>query len=128
MNPIIPIAQYINDKGIAALEENLFLNMMPPRVSHGVLLRNPINGTKIDHEMRGYYNTEFKVIVRTTSYANGETLMEELFSLLTISNLKVGNMMIKHCYPDNEPISYPLSVGNMIELASDFRIAFSEIK
>ena len=127
MNPLIPIAQYINDKGIATQEENLFINMMPAKVSNGVLLRNPINGTKIDHEIRGHYNTEFKVIIRTTSYENGESLMRDIFSILTISGKRIGNMMVKQCYPDNEPISYPLSNGNVIERASDFKIVFSEI-
>lgn len=127
MNPLVALAQHITDSGIASQEEDLFINMMPAKVSNGVLLRNPINGTKINYEIVGHYNTEFKVIVRTTSFANGDTRMRELFALLTISNQKIGNIMVKHCYPDNEPISYPISEGNIIELATDFKLVCSEV-
>lgn len=117
----------INNAGIAQLGTTLFINKMPLSVNNGILLRNPINGTKIDHELKGHYNTEFKVIVRTTSYEDGYVLMRKVFKLLTLDNYVIEDMHIKHCYPDNEPIEYPISEGNMIELASDFKIAFGEI-
>ncbi len=117
----------IDDAKIAQLGTNLFINKMPISVTNGILLRNPINGTKIDHELKGHYNTEFKVIVRTTSYEVGYSLMRKVFDLLTLDNHVIENMLIKHCYPDNEPIEYPISEGNTIELASDFKIAFGEI-
>lgn len=127
MNPLIPIAQMLNDAGVATLGQNLFINMMPISVTNGIPLRNPINGTKIDHELKGHYNTEFKVIVRTTNYETGYKLMKKVFRLLTLDNHFVEGMHIKQCYPDNEPIEYPISEGNTLELASDFKIAFSEI-
>ncbi|MGQ1580357.1 phage tail terminator protein (plasmid) [Acinetobacter baumannii] len=76
---------------------------MPISVTNGILLRNPINGTKIDHELKGHYNTEFKVIVRTTNYETGYKLMKKVFKLLTLDNHFVEGMHIKQCYPDNEP-------------------------
>ncbi|MGN5461180.1 minor capsid protein, partial [Acinetobacter baumannii] len=78
-------------------------------------------------ELKGHYNTEFKVIVRTTNYETGYKLMKKVFKLLTLDNHFVEGMHIKQCYPDNEPIEYPISEGNTLELASDFKIAFSEI-
>ncbi|EXD90530.1 hypothetical protein M1S45_20440 (plasmid) [Acinetobacter baumannii] len=53
--------------------------------------------------------------------------MKKVFKLLTLDNHFVEGMHIKQCYPDNEPIEYPISEGNTLELASDFKIAFSEI-
>ena len=127
MNYLLSIAQILSDAGIASTGESLFINMMPISVSNGVLLRNPINGTKIDYEINGHYNTEFKVIVRTTNYQTGADMMTAIFEALTLTNETLEDISIKQCYPDNEPISYPISEGNILELATDFKIAFGII-
>lgn len=124
MNYLLSVAQLIYEAGIASAEETLFINMMPIAVNNGILLRSPINGTKIDYEINGYYNTEFKVIVRTTNYQTGAEMMQSVFNALTLTDVIANDILIKQCYPDNEPISYPISEGNILELASDFKIAF----
>lgn len=47
MNPLIPIAQMLNDAGVATLGRNLFINMMPISVTNGILLRNQSTEPKL---------------------------------------------------------------------------------
>lgn len=118
---LLPIARHLEAQKVGKLAQDLFMNMIPAKANNGILLRNPLAGTRIDYEMTGYINTEFQVIVRATNYELGEQQMEKVFAALTIENVKLDTLYVKMCYPLFEPVVYPLSDGNLLEFSTDFR-------
>ncbi len=124
---LVPLGLRLEANGAGKIRESIFINMIPIRVNNGILLRNPLVGTAIDYEMKGYYRTEFQVIVRAANYESGESLMQKVFQILTLEETQVGDMHIKHCYPRFEPVVYPISDGNLLEFSTDFNIAFYKV-
>ena len=99
--------------------------MMPAECVLGVLLRNPLAGTKINYELPGYYKTIFKVIVRAQNYTDGTALMQTVYDTMTLTETVVGTMTINFLRPLTMPASFPLSKGNLIEFAADFEVSFT---
>lgn len=118
---LLPIARHLEAQKVGKLAQDLFINMIPAKANNGILLRNPLAGTRIDYEMTGYINTEFQVIVRATNYELGEQQMKKVFAALTIENVKLDALYVKMCYPQFEPVVYPLSDGNLLEFSTEFR-------
>lgn len=119
------LADRIHGAGIAVKGTTLFLNMMPMEAQTAVLLRTPLQGTKIDYYLPGYFKTDFQVIVRTRDDEAGENLMRQVMNLLTFSNLTLGGQAFKYCRPRSLPIAFPLSSGNMIEHTVMFDCCFT---
>ncbi|WP_038345714.1 minor capsid protein [Acinetobacter sp. A47] len=124
---LISIYKYINDIGLASQEENLFIHLMPNSISSGVLLSNPSEGMKINYEIKGYYNTEFRVVVRAEAYAAGNLLMQQISSSLTTSERRLEDIVIKQCYPYSESVSQSTIDSSLFEITRDFKIMFCEI-
>lgn len=124
---LMPIANYLAKLNVGVVAKSLFINMIPINVKEGILLRNPLVGTRIDYEMRGRINTEFQVIVRVPDYVKGEVLMKKIFEALTIDNKTIDGYHITVCYPQFEPVVYPLSEGNLLEFSTDFQIVCHEV-
>jgi hypothetical protein len=123
---LYPIAEYLQDAGLGTLAESIFINMIPVESPSGILLRNRLQGTVIDHELPGFYKTRFQVIVRATSYPAGEELIGQVLAALSISETQVGSMHIRYMRPVTLPVVFPLSKGNLLEFAADFDVAFDE--
>lgn len=125
---LMPIAKLLEEQKVGKLAQSIFLNMIPIKANNGILLRNPLVGTRIDYEMTGYINTEFQVIVRATNYELGEQNMRKVFKALTLEDTKLDGLHVTHCYPVFEPVVYPLSDGNLLEFSTDFRFVGYEVK
>lgn len=124
MNLMI-IANRLESAGIGKKGKDIFVNMMPASVEQCVLIRQPLSGTKINHELPGYFQTSFQLIVRSHGFENGEVLAKRVVSALTISmNEKVEDHLFMYCRPKTEPVPYPLSNGNLIEFNVTFDTAF----
>lgn len=121
------IAEHLELSGVGVRAKTIFTNMIPINVNNGILLRNPLVGTKIDYELIGYIHSEFQIIVRASGYDSGEALMKKAFQALTLSQRTLGNLHIQECYPMFEPVVYPLSDGNLLEFSTDFRIVGYEV-
>ena len=117
---LMHLCHHLEQAQLGKVGTSIFLNMIPINVNKGILLRNPLVGTRIDYELSGHINTEFQVIVRTTSYEHGEELMNKVFAALTLDQVAVGDLFVSMCYPQFQPVVYPLSDGNLLELSTDF--------
>lgn len=123
---LLPLAEKLEADGVGVMAETIFINMIPADAPTGVLLRNPLQGTPIDHELPGHYKTEFKVIARATTYPAGEALIQAVFDSLTVAELQVGSMYVRYMRPKTKPVVFPLSKGNLLEFSADFSICFYE--
>lgn len=95
---------------------SLFLNMMPSEAESAILLRSPLSGSRINYELPGFYQTQFQVIVRSHDYALGDKLMAQVLTALTMTDTQVGPMLFNYIRPHTDPVVFPLSAGNLLEI------------
>ncbi|CAB4122125.1 hypothetical protein UFOVP26_84 [uncultured Caudovirales phage] len=123
---LLPIAQVIEEAGIAKAGTDLFLNLFPAEVETGILLRSPLTGTKIDYELPEYRKASFQAVIRTHAqkYAIGDTMARAVFGVLTFEDIQLDTIYVKYIRPRHEPVSFRGSPGNNVEFSINFDICF----
>ncbi len=122
---LMPLADMLEGAAVGVKGQTVFLHMMPEDAEKAVLLRSPLSGTKINYEIKGYYRTDFQVIVRSHSYAEADALMKAVIATLTMSEKSVNNeLYFQFCRPLTEPVAFPLSKGNLLEFNVSFDCCF----
>lgn len=119
-----PLANILVAQNIGVLGETIFFNMMPADAENAILLRNPLSGTKINYELRGFYKTEFQLIVRGHSYQDTEAKINQIIAALTMNSRQVEDHFFNYCRPRTEPVAFPLSNGNLLEFNVQFDVCF----
>ena len=118
------IAAKLEEDGVGIQGQTLFVHRMPESISAGVLLLNRLSGTPINHELPGLRKTSFQVIVRDTDYTSGFTKAEQISELLSIEDQALGNMNIHWILPKHEPVVYPVSRGDLLEISVNFEAVY----
>jgi hypothetical protein len=121
---LMPLADLLESSGHGNQGDTVFLNMMPAQAETAILLRSPLTGTPIDYELPGYYRTEFQLIVRGRDYVAAEVRIAAVVATLTLKNAAVGPLYFNYCRPKTEPVSFPLSDGNLFEFSTNFDVSF----
>jgi hypothetical protein len=119
-----PIADKLEAENLGKKGKTLFIHAMPLECKKGILLRSPLQGTDIDHELPGYYKTEFGVIVRAAKHEEATALAEAVMASLKGNDVQIGNMAVKYIRPHHLPVTFPVNDGNLIEALVKFDIAF----
>ncbi|MFK3740965.1 minor capsid protein [Massilia sp. TN1-12] len=124
----MPLVNRLEALQLGKKGSSLFVNMLPAEARHGVLVRSPLNGTPINYELPGYYQAKFTVIVRTPAaeYEKGMALMKEVTFALTASNLQVEDQFFNYVRPRTQPVVFPLSAGNLLEISAQFDANYVE--
>lgn len=122
---LMPIANKLEFEGLGVQGKTLFVNFMPMEAKTAIMLRSPLSGVQIDHELPGYYKCQFMAIVRSPEYTTALARMQEVMLMLTIYNEELDDISVKHMYPVTLPISFPVSEGNFYEVQVNFEIAYS---
>ena len=125
---LMPFAELLETKGLGSISSSIFLNMMPTEAKEAILLRPPMNGSKIDHELPGYFHTSFTAIIRARGYLEGKELTDQVFKELSMEEVTVGGMYLRYCRPRATPASFPISGGSIIEWSIQFDVCFSEVR
>lgn len=108
--------------------KSIFVTEMPLACNIGILLMGDPGGTAINHELPGYYPTEFRVVVRHTDYVNGRELSFKASKALTShAGFTAGNMLVRQCLPVNLPRPYRRSAGGYWEFEVDVEITFVDL-
>jgi hypothetical protein len=98
--------------------KDIFEEEMPADVKAGVLLKLPLQGVPIDHELPGYYRGAVQAIVRAQKVDTGDRLAKRVMEALTLSEHSFTNeageevMHVNFLRPRTLPIVYPRSDGN----------------
>ena len=123
---LVPIAQLIEDAGLAKSGIDLFLHSFPAEIETGVLVRSPLGGTKVDYELPEYRKTSFQIIVRTHTqkYLSGDAIARSIFKELNLSEVQLDSIFVKYLRPRHEPVSFRGSPGNNVEFSINFDICF----
>lgn len=125
---LLPLATRLHTLKVGIKEKTLFLHMMPAGATQAILLRSPLAGTAINHELPGFYRGEFQVIVRAADPVEGEKLMKKVVAALTLEpGAVVGAQTFNYCRPRTQPVAFPLSDGALIELSVQMDACFVEV-
>lgn len=109
------VAAMIEDRGVASIGRDLFVNSIPAE-ANGVLLRQYFGGTKIDHYLPGYRKTSYMLIVRAVEYAAALELINAAVAAVTFErDTEIDGVVFKFMRPDMEPFPYAFSPGDRIE-------------
>jgi hypothetical protein len=122
---MMPIANKLELEGLGVQASTLFINLMPMECKEGILLRSPLSGTRVDHELPGYYRTSFMVIVRGHDYASASVLMEACMRALTLYETDLDDISVKYMRPHTLPVTFPVSIGNFYEIKVEFEVAYN---
>ena len=122
------IAGLLVTAGLGTLGTNLFIYSMPDTVDAGILLRQGLRGTDIDHELPGKRRGEFQLIVRANDYVAGHALIRLAMAALTLpERTELADRVVNFQRPRHEPLVYQRSLGNGIEMAVYFDTDFVEL-
>jgi hypothetical protein len=125
---MMPLADRLESLGLGLKGTTLFIHMLPTETGNAILLRSPLSGTRINHELPGYYRSEFQLIVRTPAadYEAGQALVSQVVAALTLTDTQIGPQFFNYCRPRTQPITFPLSKGNLLEISLTFEVNFIE--
>jgi len=128
MSYLLNIAQHLEDEGVGEYTgrgRDIFVYEMPHQVVAGILLKDSPLGTMIDHEISGYFSTEFYAIVRSTEHAKGEAKANAMSAALTINvSGLAGGLAVNFIRPRMIPMVFPVSEGDLLEWLVVFDINF----
>lgn len=118
--------------GLAVAGQTLFLDEMASDVSIGVMLKSPLSGIDVDHNLPNYYKPNLQVIVRHNDPVDGDRLANQVLAALTVetpehyaANAERGAVQINMFVPRKLPIRYPRLTGGGIEWSLQFITSFS---
>ena len=126
---LTPIAEKLIALNLGVPGTSLFIDEMPSTCKFGILVRSPLIGTKIDHELPKYFKGQIQVIVRSSKRAAGDALAYRIMDELTlhsetlVDDAGVG-VLINQMLPETLPIIYPRSDGNGIEWSINFDLVY----
>lgn len=122
---VLPLAQRLEDQGVGVQGKSIFAYMMPAAATTAVMVRNELSGTRINHQLPGYFKTRVQVIARGPDYVTAEALMTRAIAALTLpADTVLGTMTFNFCRPETLPSAFPLSGGNLIEFNTYFEVCF----
>jgi hypothetical protein len=121
---LMPIANKLEYEGLGVPGKTLFVNFMPMECKEGILLRSPLAGTNVDHELPGYYKTEFSLIVRSHQFTNAGALAQEAMTTLCLAEQMLDDLYIHYLRPKKLPVAFPVSDGNYYEVMVVFEVVY----
>lgn len=105
-------------EGLGTPGVDLFEFEMGPECRAGVLIKLPLDGVPIDHELPGYFRCQVQVIVRAQRHETGDALSKKVQAALTFNGRDFSAadgtpaMRVNFLRPRTLPIVYPRSDGN----------------
>jgi len=127
MNKLLAIGEYLQDNGFGQLGVDVFVYNMPDAVSSGILiLDDDGNPTEIDEYIPNLRKSHFRMIVRCSDYQTGYGIAKELRNRLNFYNVTIGDYRFLRLRPTYDPVAYPVSDSDVIEVSVNFWAAYIE--
>jgi hypothetical protein len=123
------IGQYLESVHAGRVGEDIFVTEMPLECKEGVLLLNRYAGSVIDHELPGWRDTGFRIVIRSVDYERGEALAVSVSTALTVKqDTPMGAlsslMLMKLMLPMNDPLPYRRSDAGVWEFEVDIECIY----
>lgn len=129
MNLFMAIGEILETAGVGALGVDLFIGTMPAEVKSAAMLREPLNGARIDDGLRGFYPTEFQVIVRDPDPLAGYNRCLAISQALRVYRTTdaANGVYIAWMRPQTLPISYPKGTSDDIEVSCRVDVGYGNL-
>lgn len=119
------VAAYLQGQGLGVIGTSIFAGEMPESCKQGILLMDTYSGSRIDHELPGWRDTGFRLVVRHPDYTQGEQLAEQVSAVLTIQrDVPMGTIFVKRMLPYNDPKPYRRSEAGVWEFETDVETTY----
>lgn len=110
------LQQHLHSQGIGQTGKTIFCYELPSKVDKdAILLRDRLQGDRIDAEM-GLNRGGLQMVVRSKTQQGALDLARKASRALTLNETVVGTMRIKYLRARNDPVVFPVSEGNFIEV------------
>ncbi len=104
----------------------VFVWHMPEGINVGVLLLHNLGGARLSPDLPCFKRGKFQAIVRHTNYQEGYALAKQVLTGLTLGRKELGSLTVKHSTPIHDPVTYPVSKGDLIEFSVNFETVYVE--
>jgi hypothetical protein len=119
------VAEYLQAQALGTIGTDIFAGEMPEMCKRGILLMDTYSGSRIDHELPGWRETGFRVVVRHDIHDAGEQLAEQVSAALTIQrDVVMGPLFVKQMLPYNDPKPYRRSEAGVWEFETDVETTY----
>ncbi len=125
---LMPIANRLEFEGLGVQGKSLFISFMPMEAKTAIMLRAPLTGVEINHELPGYFKTHFVVVTRAPEYVAALDAMNAVMNALTLYDAELDTINVKYLRPATLPASFPVSDGNFYEVQVRFDIAYTGVR
>lgn len=120
------LAERLEAAGHGEIARSIFVHFMPDDIAEGIMLRTPLNGHEIDHELPGVRTGEIQFIVRARDFTTGFGLITPAVQAITMLETVIADengdpqYRVNWLRPMHDPIVYPRSMGNAYEFSVNF--------
>lgn len=126
------IANVLDAEDFGVIGTSIFTNHMPFDCQSGILLRVPLTGIGVQHELPGYFRDIVQLIIREKTIAAGDVLAARVVARLTTQQPQTYNeivggafaMRVNQMLPQHLPIRFPRSEGGYTEWSINFDVSF----
>jgi hypothetical protein len=121
-----PLAQLLQTKGLGTVGQTIFVDSMPPALELAIMLNAGIMADPVSPELPGYHPSgKFQAIVRCRNPDDGFTLIRQVIAALATEQRitltdSVASMMFNFIRQQGEPMNYPASAANLVEISVNF--------
>lgn len=121
------IVTVLQAAGLGTPGVSLFAYKMPPSVTQGIVVLNPLAGGDIDWDLPGYLKGSFQTIIRAAKIPDGRALALRVSDALSWmaprtlpANAGVPLVIVKRCLPRHTPIGFPRSDNDLVEFSVNY--------
>lgn len=122
------VAEVLHNAGIAISGNTLYIYSMPEGKQVGVLLLDePDMPTEIDEYIPKLRKSNFRAIVRGSSYQDAMALAYQVRDALNLYNHTATNgLKFLRLKPTYDPIAYPVAESDVVEVSVNLWAAYIE--
>lgn len=104
----------------------VYIERMPKEATHGTLITQRPEGSRVDHTSFGYLRTRIRVTCRGTQYAEVHERMHAVMRAmeLTACPETIEGVLFFELRAETAPATSPLSEGGLIESSIVVRVAY----
>ena len=122
------VSSILHSAGVATLGSDLYIYHMPEGVQSGILLMDdPDTPTEIDEYIPKLKKSNFRAIVRGSSYEEAMNLANVVRCALDVHGFTANNgINFLRLKPTYDPIAYPVGESDIIEVSVNLWAAYIE--
>ena len=124
MQQIKSIANYLEQTGVSAIGQDLFIYYSPPEANNCTILFPSADPPVIDPDTPGYFKGKFQTIVRNTRHDLGMDQCIILSNTLTLIDTDLDDIYVKMCRPMYQPRVFRRAESGFIEFSVTYDIRF----